>query len=220
MDLASSIDLTLLKPVVSYRDIENIIEDSLKYPFASLCIPPFYVPFASKKLKGKRRICTVIGFPLGYPAMGLKLYEALDAVKSGADELDVVINLSAFKSGQYDLVRNEIAGIVKANKDIIIKAIIETSYLTDEEKIKACEIAIEAGAHFVKTSTGFGPGGATIDDVKLLVQTAKGRIKVKASGGIKNLHTTLKMIEAGASRIGTSSGISIVEEFLRMQDEK
>jgi len=218
-DLAAYIDLTLLKPTASLQDIENIIQDALKYPFASVCIPPSYVSFAAKEMKGKRRIGTVISFPFGYQTKAVKLYESQDAVESGADEIDVVMNISAFKSGQYELVRDEISSIIQANPDTTIKMIIETSYLTDEEKRTACKIAIEGQAHFIKTSTGFGSGGATIGDVKLLSMAAEGRIKVKASGGIKDLATTLAMIDAGAARIGTSSGIQIIEEFLRRQGQ-
>ena len=215
--LASYIDLTILNPTATYTDIKNIIEASLKYPFASLCIPPFYVPFATDKLKGKRRIATVVGFPFGYQTKRVKAYEAKEAVESGAEELDVVMNISAFKSGRYELVQDEIAHIVRSNPGIIVKIIIESFFLTETEKIAACEIAIKSGAHFVKTSTGFSTGCATIDDIKLLSKIAKDRIKVKASGGIKGLDTTLAMIQAGASRIGTSSGIQIVEEFLKRQ---
>ena len=225
-ELASYIDLTLLNPTAAYTDIKNIIEDSLKYPFASLCIPPFYVSLAADTVKYKRRIGTVIGFPLGYQTKKVKIYEAADAVKSGADELDVVMNISAFKSGQYKLVRDEISSIVLANPSATVKVIIETSCLIDAEKIKACAIVIESGAHFVKTSTGFSAGGATIDDIKLLKKAADGKIQinphtkgfgvgVKASGGIKDLDTVIRMINAGASRIGTSSGIKIIEEFLK-----
>ena len=215
--LASYIDLTLLNPTATYTDIKNIIEASLKYPFASLCIPPFYVPFAADELKGKRRIATVVGFPFGYQTKRVKTYEAADAVKSGADELDIVINISAFKSGRYELVRDEISNIVLANPGIILKVIVETFYLTDAEKVKACKIIIESRAHFVKTSTGFAPCGATIDDIKLLKKTADGKIQIKASGGIKELDTAMAMINAGASRIGTSSGIQIIEEFRKKQ---
>lgn len=216
-ELASYIDLTLLNPTAAYTDIKNIIEDSLKYAFASLCIPPFYVPFAADALKQKRRIGTVIGFPLGYQTTKVKIYEAANAVKSGADELDVVMNIAAFKSGQYKFVSDEISDIVLASPGITVKAIIEASCLIDAEKVKACGIIIESGAHFVKTSTGFGAGGATIDDVKLLKKAADGKIQVKASGGIKDLDTVIAMINAGASRIGASSGISIIEEFIKRQ---
>lgn len=213
-DLAAYIDLTLLKPTVSLQDIENIIQDALKYPFASVCIPPSYVSFAAKEIKGKRRIGTVISFPFGYQTKTVKLYESQNAVESGADEIDVVMNISAFKSGQYGLVRDEIASIVLSNPSATIKMIIETSYLTNEEKRTACKIAIDSCAHFVKTSTGFSHDAATIEDVKLLSETAEGRIKIKASGGIKDLNTALAMINAGASRIGTSTGIQIIEQCL------
>lgn len=219
-NLAACIDLTLLKPTTSYTDIKAVIEDVIKYPFASLCIPPHYVSYASEKLKGKRRIGTVIGFPFGYQTKAVKLYESAEAVKSGAYELDVVINISAFKSGQYELVCDEISSIVLANPGAIVKVIIEAAYLTDSEKARACEIAIASGAHFVKTSTGFAIGGATTDDVRLLSKIAKGRISIKASGGIKDLDAMLAMINAGAVRIGTSSGVQIVEEFLKRQAGK
>ena len=148
-----------------------------------------------------------------YDSLSVKLYEAREAVESGAEEIDMVMNISAFKSGEMTMVQDEISEIVSALPKIVVKVIIETCYLTNEEKIKACEMTIKSKADFVKTSTGFGPDGATIEDVKLLVKTAKGRINVKASGGIKTFDDTLKMIDAGAMRIGTSAGMEIIKEF-------
>ncbi|MBI5748262.1 MAG: deoxyribose-phosphate aldolase [Nitrospinae bacterium] len=203
------------------KDIEALVREAQKYPFASVCIPPCHVRKAAEILKGSHtKVGTVIGFPLGYQTTSVKLYEAREAVEAGAKEIDMVMNISAFKSGELAKVEDEISEIVSALPKIVVKVIIETCYLTDEEKVKACELAIKSKADFVKTSTGFGPGGATIDDVKLLVKTAKGRIKVKASGGIKNLDDTLKMIDAGADRIGTSAGMEIVEEFLKNAKDK
>jgi deoxyribose-phosphate aldolase len=213
-ELLGYIDLTLLKPQATVKDIEAFVSGSQKYPFASVCIPPYYVSLAAKTLKGSpTKVGTVIGFPLGYQTTPVKLNEAREAVESGADEIDMVMNISAFKSGELSMVQDEISTIVSALPKIVVKVIIETCYLTDEEKLKACELVIKGKANFVKTSTGFGSGGATIDDVKLLVNTAKGRIKVKASGGIKTLDETLKMIDAGAMRIGTSAGIEIMKDF-------
>jgi len=213
-ELAGYIDLTLLKPQVTTKDIEAFIRDAQKYPFASVCIPPYHVRKAAEILKGSHtKVGTVIGFPLGYQTTSVKLYEAREAVESGADEIDMVMNISRFKSGELSMVQDEISKIVSSLPKIIVKIIIETCYLTDEEKVIACEMAIKGRADFVKTSTGFGPAGATVDDVKLLLKTASGRINVKASGGIKTLAYTLKMIDAGAMRIGTSAGMEIIKEF-------
>ena len=214
--LAGYIDLTLLKPQIATKDIEVFIREAQKYPFASVCIPPYHVRKAAEILKGSHtKVGTVIGFPLGYQTTSVKLYEAREAVESGAEEIDMVMNISAFKSGEMTMVQDEISEIVSALPKIVVKVIIETCYLTNEEIIKACEMTIKSKADFVKTSTGFGPDGATIEDVKLLVKTAKGRINVKASGGIKTFDDTLKMIDAGAMRIGTSAGMAIIEEFLK-----
>ncbi len=215
-ELAGYIDLTLLKPQASAKDIEALIREAQKYPFASVCIPPCYVSLSAKMLKeSSMKVGTVIGFPFGYQTTSVKVYEAREAVEAGAKEIDMVMNISAFKSGELSMVQDEISEVVSALPKIVVKVIIEDCYLTDEEKIKACEMTIKSKADFVKTSTGFGPDGATIEDVKLLVKTAKGRINVKASGGIKTLDDTLKMMDAGAMRIGTSAGMAIIEEFLK-----
>ncbi len=220
-ELAGYIDLTLLKPQATMKDIEALIINAQKYPFASVCIPPYHVRKAAEILKGSHtKVGTVIGFPCGYQTTSVKLYEAREAVESGAKEIDMVMNISHFKSGELLMLQDEISKIVSALPDIVVKIIIETCYLTNEEKIKACEMTITGKAGFVKTSTGFGSGGATIEDVKLLVKTAEGRINVKASGGIKTLDDTLKMIDAGANRIGTSTGVEIVEEFLKNAKDK
>lgn len=211
-DLAKRIDLTLLSPITTIREITSLAGKARQYPFATLCVPPCYVAAAAKALEGSPvRASTVIGFPLGYSAGGVKIREALKAIEHGAVELDMVMNIALFKSREHRAVEEDISGVVKAVHGSAIKVIIEACYLTDEEKGAALEISVNAGAHFVKTSTGFGPGGATVKDVRLLSEASKGRIKIKASGGIKTVQDAIKMIEAGAERIGTSSGLSIVE---------
>lgn len=218
-ELASKIDLTLLKPDATIDDIEDLCKKAIKYNFWSVCINPWFVKFVSEKLKKYNiRTCTVIGFPLGATTASTKLFEACEALTNGANEIDMVMNISAFKSKKYEYVKNEIKDIVEEAKikkpDSIIKVIIETCLLTNEEKNIACNIIISAGADFVKTSTGFSKSGATIEDIKLLKKIINGKAKIKASGGIKTLKQTLDMIEAGADRIGTSHGIEIIEEFL------
>ncbi|MBI3813773.1 MAG: deoxyribose-phosphate aldolase [Nitrospinae bacterium] len=219
-ELAGYIDLSLLKPQASKNEVEALIQDAQKYPFASVCIPPCYTGLAAKMLKEYPvKVGTVVGFPLGYQTTSVKLHEAREAVETGAEEIDMVMNISGFKSGELKMVQDEILEISSAIPQIVVKVIIETCYLTDEEKATACKLVIDGGGDFVKTSTGFGHSGATADDVRLLANTAAGRIKVKASGGIKNLNNTLKMIEAGANRIGTSAGVNIITEYRRQRTE-
>ena len=220
-ELASKIDLTLLKPDATINDIENLCKNAIKYKFWSVCVNPFFVKYVSEKLKNYNiYTCTVIGFPLGATTASTKLFEACEALDNGANEIDMVMNISAFKSGNYEYVKNEIKNIVEESKlrkpESIIKVIIETCLLTNEEKNIACDIIISSGADFVKTSTGFSKSGATIEDVKLLKEIVNGKIKIKASGGIRNLKQTLDMIEAGADRIGTSHGVEIIEELLNI----
>lgn len=220
-ELASKIDLTLLKPDATINDIENLCKNAIKYKFWSVCVNPFFVKFVSEKLK-KYNIytCTVIGFPLGATTISTKIFEACEALDNGANEIDMVMNISAFKSKNYEYVKNEIKNIVEESKirkpESIIKVIIETCLLTNEEKSIACDIIISSGADFVKTSTGFSKSGATIEDVKLLKKNVNGKLKIKASGGIRNLKQALDMIEAGADRIGTSHGVEIIEELLNI----
>lgn len=210
--LAGRIDLTLLRPDAGKKEIEEFVKRALKYPFASVCVPPCHVGLAAGVLKGAIKVCTVAGFPLGYSSPGVKLNEARSAHLAGASEIDVVMNLSLFKSND-PFAKEEVSEIVRELPGCLVKVIIETCYLTDEEKVRACRLAMQTGARFVKTSTGFGPGGATVSDVRLLAGTAQGWIKVKASAGIKSLDDALKMLIAGAERLGTSSGIKIVEEL-------
>lgn len=212
MELNRMIDHTILKADASEADVLRIIEEAKKYQFYSVCINPAWVAMASEKLQGNPvAVCTVIGFPLGATTSAAKAFEAADAIKNGADEVDMVINIGALKSKQYDVVQKDIEAVVEAAKDkALVKVIIETCLLEKDEIIKACELAKTAGADFVKTSTGFSTGGAKAEDVKLMRETVGPEMGVKASGGIHNEAEALAMVEAGATRLGTSSGVAIV----------
>ena len=210
--IASIIDHTLLKANVSKIDIIRLCEEAKKYKFAAVCINPYYVGLAKENLKKTNiKIATVVGFPLGSTTKIAKLIETRDVIAQGADEIDMVINISALKSGDEFYVFDEIKSLREATYGKILKVIIETAYLSREEKIKACKIAKEANVDFVKTSTGFAPQGATVEDVKLMKTVVGNKIGVKASGGIKDLKTAIEMIKAGATRIGTSSGVAIIK---------
>ena len=208
------IDSTLLKPEAAEAEIVKLCEDARKYGFASVCVNPFRAELVSRSLEGSEvKTCVVIGFPLGATGLEVKLCEAAYALGRGARELDIVMNIGAFKSRQMDVVEEEIRAVVAACAGkALVKVILECCLLNDQEKVEACEIAVNAGADFVKTSTGFSSGGATVEDVKLLKETVKGRAGVKASGGIRDLWAALSMIEAGADRIGTSAGVALVTE--------
>ena len=211
MNIAKYIDHTILKPIAQRKDIEKLCNEAKEYSFASVCVNPCWVAYASELLKGSSvKVCTVIGFPLGANDSAVKAFEAKHAIEQGASEVDMVINIGALKAGEYDLVKKDIQAVREASAGKILKVIIETSYLTDEEKQRVCKICAEVGADFVKTSTGFSDGGATTQDVALMAASAGSKVKVKASGGIRTREDALKMIEAGASRLGTSSGIKIV----------
>ena len=208
-NLASYIDHTLLKPVATKADILKLCEEAKQYHFASVCVNPCWVSLCAEVLKGTGvNVCTVIGFPLGANTSEIKAQEAALAIKQGATEVDMVINIGALKEGNTDYVYQDILAVRKASESKILKVIIETSYLTDEEKKTVCKLAAKAGADFVKTSTGFSNAGATAEDVKLMKEASG--IKVKASGGVRTREDALKMIEAGASRLGASAGIKIV----------
>jgi len=209
-EVAFLIDHTLLKPNATQEEVGKLCEEAKKYCFASVCINPAYVPLAAQLLRGSGvRVCTVIGFPLGSTTPTVKAIEARDAIANGADEIDMVINVGAVKSGNYALVLDDIRAVRDATRGKVLKVIIETAYLTREEKVKACELSKEAGADFVKTSTGFGPGGATVEDIALMRSVVGPTMGVKASGGIRDQETALKMVEAGATRIGASASVSI-----------
>ena len=212
-EILSYVDHTLLAQGATWEEIKQICIDGIKYGCASVCIPPSFVKAAKAYTGDKIKICTVIGFPNGYNTTKVKCFEASDAVKNGADEIDMVINIGFLKDKKYDELLNEINEIKKACDGRLLKVIIETCLLTDEEKIRACLDAVNAHADFVKTSTGFSTGGATVEDVKLMKQTVQDKALVKASGGIKDKDTFLKMIEAGASRIGASKGVEIIKEL-------
>ena len=212
MELNRMIDHTILKPEATEAAVQKIIDEAKEYNFFSVCINPCWVAFASEQLANTDvAVCTVIGFPLGANTPEVKAYEAADAIKNGANEVDMVINIGALKSQQYDHVRQDIQGVVDAAKGkALVKVIIETALLTDEEKVKACELAKEASADFVKTSTGFSTGGAKVADIRLMRETVGPDMGVKASGGVHNAEEALSMIEAGATRIGASTGVAIV----------
>lgn len=212
MNVAKYIDHTLLKPDSTREQIDKILEEAKKYQFKSVCINPTHVSYASQQLLDTDvLVCTVIGFPLGATTTDVKVFETENAIKNGASEIDMVINIGALKDQRYDEVQKDIEGVIAAANGKTVKVIIETVFLTDEEKVKACELAEKAGATFVKTSTGFAGGGATPEDVKLMKDTVGNRLEVKASGGVRSLEDFEKMIEAGATRIGASAGVQIIE---------
>ena len=212
MNVAKYIDHTLLKPDSTREQIDKILEEAKKYQFKSVCINPTHVSYASQQLLDTDvLVCTVIGFPLGATTTDVKVFETENAIKNGASEIDMVINIGALKDQRYDEVQKDIEGVIAAANGKTVKVIIETVLLTDEEKVKACELAEKAGATFVKTSTGFAGGGATPEDVKLMKDTVGNRLEVKASGGVRSLEDFEKMIEAGATRIGASAGVQIIE---------
>ncbi|WEV45791.1 deoxyribose-phosphate aldolase [Streptococcaceae bacterium ESL0687] len=206
------IDHTVLKADTAREKVQQIIDEAKKYDFKSVCINPTWVSYATDQLKDSDvLVCTVIGFPLGANTPETKAFETANAVENGADEVDMVINIGALKSGDLDLLSRDIKAVVDASGQATTKVIIETSLLTDEEKVTACKIAKEAGADFVKTSTGFSTGGATVEDIRLMRQTVGPDMGVKASGGIYSDADAQAMIEAGATRIGTSAGVAIME---------
>ena len=209
--IAAMIDHTLLKPEATPAQIEKLCAEAAEYHFASVCVNPVYIPLAARLLKGTGvKVCCVVGFPLGAIAPEQKAAEAASCAAMGAEELDMVIHVGAAKVGDWALVQRDIEGVVKAAAGHTVKVIIETCLLTDEEKVKACEAAKAAGAHFVKTSTGFSTGGATTHNIALMRKTVGPEMGVKASGGIRDYETAMAMIEAGANRIGASAGIAIV----------
>ncbi len=214
-ELASIIDHTFLGANATEDDIKRVCREALSYGFASVCINPFWVRFASKLLRNSKvKVCTVIGFPLGANTPEVKVFETENAIDNGAEEIDMVINVSALKSGKYEEVKRDIEGVVKAaGPNVKVKVILETGFLTDEEKIKGSVLAMEAGAHFVKTSTGFGPTNATSHDVALIKKAVKGSLGVKAAGGIRSYAQAVSMIKAGATRIGSSSSVQIVQKM-------
>lgn len=214
-NLCKLIDHTILKPEATSKDIEKICKEAKEYNFASVCINPGFVSYAKKLLEESEvKVCTVVGFPLGATTTNVKVFETNEAIENGAEEIDMVINVGKLKEEDFDYVRNDIKAVVEASKEkAIVKVIIETILLTDKEKQIACRLSKEAGADFVKTSTGFLGGGATVEDVKLMKEEVGDDVKVKASGGVKNYNDALDMINAGANRLGTSKSIDIVSNL-------
>ncbi|NCB79109.1 MAG: deoxyribose-phosphate aldolase [Bacilli bacterium] len=211
MKLNEFIDHTILKPETTQEQVEKILSEAKEYDFASVCVNPTWVSLAAESLKDSDvKVCTVIGFPLGANTSAVKAFETEDAIANGADEIDMVINIGALKAGNDALVLDDIKAVVDASGDKLVKVIIEACLLTDEEKVRACQLSKEAGADYVKTSTGFSTGGATVADVALMRKTVGPDMGVKASGGARSYEDAIAFIEAGASRIGASSGVAIM----------
>ena len=210
-ELYSHVDHTQLKAFATWEDIVKLCDEAVKYKTASVCVPPCYIKRIADKYGKDFNICTVIGFPLGYSVTAAKVVEAKEAIKDGANEVDRVININDAKNGDFDKIEEEIKEIKKACGDKILKVIIETCYLTDEEKIKLCGCVTRAKAEYIKTSTGFGTGGATFDDVKLFKENVGPDVKIKAAGGIRTKDDMETFLALGADRLGTSSAISILE---------
>lgn len=206
------IDHTLLKADSRKEQIDQLLTEAKEHQFASVCVNPSWVSYCADQLKDSPvKVCTVVGFPLGATLSSVKAFETKEAISQGADEIDMVINIGAAKDGNWQLVEDDIRAVVEVSGDKLVKVIIEACLLTDQEKVAACQASVRAGADFVKTSTGFSTGGATIADVKLMRETVGPDIGVKAAGGARNLADAQAFIEAGATRIGTSSGVAIVK---------
>lgn len=211
MNLNKYIDHTLLKPESTKEQIKKLCEEAKEYDFKSVCVNPTQVSYAKELLSGSDvLICTVIGFPLGANTTAVKAFETEDAIKNGADEIDMVVNIGAIKDQNFDLVKKDIEAVVNSSNDKLVKVIIETCLLTEEEKRKLCQIVIEAGADFIKTSTGFSTSGATKEDISLFKEEVGNQIGIKASGGVRNIEDANVMIKCGATRLGTSGGVQII----------
>lgn len=211
MKLNKYIDHTILKADCTTEDINSLCTQAIQYQFASVCVNPYYVSYVKTKLKDSNvKVCTVIGFPLGANTLLTKVFETEQAIKDGADEIDMVINVAALKNNNFQVVLQEIQSIRNVCDKKILKLIIETALLTEQEKMKACQLGLEANVDFIKTSTGFASGGATIDDIKLIKSIVTDKCQIKASGKVSNFEIAKAMIEAGADRIGTSKGVEIV----------
>ena len=211
-EILQHVDHTLLQQTATWEEIKQLCDDAIQYQTASVCIPPAYVKQASEYVLGKMAVCTVIGFPNGYMTTKTKEFETKDAIANGADEIDMVINVGWLKDKKYDLVEEEIRILKAACKDKILKVIIETCLLTDEEKRKMCEIVTKAGADYIKTSTGFAGGGATFEDIKLFAANVGEGVKIKEAGGISSIEDAERFLSLGADRLGTSRIIKIVKQ--------
>lgn len=220
-DLPARIDHTILRPEATRADVQRVCEEAKRHDFHVVFVPPSYIAEAVEALAGTAiSVGIPVGFPLGGHTTATKVHEAIEGVRNGAAIIDMVINVSRLKSGDHDAVRIDIAEVVQATPKAEHKVILETCYLTQQEKLTGCKLIVEAGAEYVKTSTGFGPTGATVADVALLKQAVAGRAKVKASGGIRDWATTMAMLEAGADRIGTSASVKIIEEWSQQQSSR
>lgn len=220
-EVASIIDQTLLQPAAREDQVQKFCEEAVSLGFAAVCIAPFWVSLAAKIARASKvQVCTVAGFPLGFETVECKVKTMQSALDAGAHEIDYVVNLGAVKSGDYEFIEAEMGAMRRAAEKVVLKVILETGYLTQEEKRHLCELAVSTGLDFVKTSTGFGPSGASVDDVRLLVECGQGRIKVKAAGGIRTIHDVKVMLGAGAQRIGTSSGKEIISQIAARQQVK
>jgi len=209
--ILKTVDHTLLNQIATWAEIKNLCDEGINYNVASVCIPPYYIKAAKEYVDSKLTLCTVIGFPNGNMTKETKIFETRDALENGADEIDMVINIGALKDKKYTEIEEEIRSIKEVCKDHILKVIIETCFLNEEEKIKMCEIVTKAGADFIKTSTGFGTGGATEEDIQLFARNIGPNVKIKAAGGVKDLETAELFINLGASRLGTSSIVKIIK---------
>lgn len=213
MNYNKMIDHTVLKADTPLETVKRICDEAIEYGFASVCINPCHVAYCADYLKDSDvNICTVIGFPLGANTSAVKAFETKDAIANGADEIDMVMNIGALKDKNYDLVRDDVKAVVEAANGTLVKVILETCLLTEDEIKKACELCVEAKADYVKTSTGFSTRGATIEDVQIMKAAVQGKAKVKAAGGVRTHEDMVKIVEAGADRIGTSAGCSLVEK--------
>lgn len=213
MNYNKMIDHTVLKADTPLETVKRICDEAMEYGFASVCINPCHVAYCADYLKDSDvNVCTVIGFPIGANTSAVKAFETKDAIANGADEIDMVMNIGALKDKNYDLVRNDVKAVVEATNGTLVKVILETCLLTEDEIKKACELCVEAKADYVKTSTGFSTRGATIEDVQIMKAAVQGKAKVKAAGGVRTHEDMVKIVEAGADRIGTSAGCSLVDK--------
>ena len=213
MNYNKMIDQTVLKADTPLETIKRICDEAMEYGFASVCINPCHVAYCADYLKDSDvNVCTVIGFPLGANTSAVKAFETKDAIANGADEIDMVMNIGALKDKNYDLVRDDVKAVVEAANGTLVKVILETCLLTEDEIKKACELCVEAKADYVKTSTGFSTRGATIEDVRIMKEAVHGKAKVKAAGGVRTPEDMVKIVAAGADRIGTSAGCSLVKK--------
>ena len=210
-NIVSKCDHTLLKQTATFNDIKNLLDDGIKFGVASCCIPPCFVKDAKKYVENKLKICTVIGFPNGYNDIETKVFECQNAIKNGADEIDIVINIGKLKEKDYDYLLRELTALREATNGVILKVIIETCLLTEEEKIVMCNLVSKVKADYIKSSTGFSTGGATVEDVKLFKKHISADVKIKAAGGISSLEDAQNLIDAGALRLGTSKVVNILK---------